>query len=102
MLETFSPTKSILALAKTDQEFPEFPAEFILPDVQRLLGILGLFKEPEIKFEEKFLVISEGNQRVRIVYAAPGLIVVPSEKEITFTPNVEFDIDENALRACTH
>jgi hypothetical protein len=98
MLETISPAQSILAFAKTDQEFP---AEIVLHDVQRLLGILGVFKEPEIKFDEKFLIISDGTQNVRIVYADPGLIVTVEDNHRNlhknFTPNAEFEIDENSL-----
>jgi hypothetical protein len=88
-------SSGILATAKTDQEFP---TDFALPDIQKLLGILSLLENPEIEFKETCLVVSDGTQNVRLVYAAPGLIVSPLEDEISFTSDiVEFEIDENTL-----
>lgn len=51
-----------------------FPRRFAIGNLNRLIGVMSLFKDPEIEFGEKSLVISDGNKKINYVYADESTI----------------------------
>tara|TARA_R110000868_G_scaffold609_1_gene4304 strand:- start:1127 stop:1819 length:693 start_codon:yes stop_codon:yes gene_type:complete len=64
-VSTISEAKNILSTASLDVNFP---SEFGIYDLNEFLGVLSLVDEPQIKFEEKFAVISDSTGRSKIKY----------------------------------
>lgn len=90
-LRTISPQKTIMAIAKIDDEIPS-PA--CIYDMSRFLSTCGLYEQPNIEFHEKFFMISEGNRKTKYVYADPSMVFAPPEKEIKIPSNdVEVEVE---------
>ena len=79
VLRTVSPTKSILAQAKVDVEFPK---KFCINDISRFLSSLGLYDNPEIEVEEKQVRIKSDRSELNYVCAAENLVILPPAKNI--------------------
>lgn len=98
VLETMSAEKSIIARIETDQEFPR---EFAVADINKLLGAVGLFTDPDLEFEERKVRISDGKRHVDLVYTdhtAATFVKVPA-KPLNFPdPEVSFDLTEEDLK----
>lgn len=90
-------SKQILAIANVPDEFP---MEFAIYDLGKFLSVIRTFDNPDLDFQEKYVVISEGKTKVRYIYA--GLSAVPQAPE-SFPPipepSIEFEIDEKILQA---
>lgn len=84
ILSTMTGTRTIFAKAKLDQEFTK---EFAIYDLARFLGVLSLFKDPDIALEKSWVRISSDKQRARYTFAAPETIV--SAPEILPSPTLE-------------
>ena len=79
---TIAAQKTILARTTLKETFPK---EFAVFDLSRFIGVLSLFTEPELEFEDSKVIIQQGRQKVEYTYAEPELIVAPPAK----TPKVE-------------
>lgn len=89
-IRTCSVPGSVYAVADVEEEFPR---EFAIFSLSKLLKVLELFKDPEIEFEEDRLHIHEGTTRVNFAYCMPDLIVHPPKKEIKTPPDtVNFEL----------
>lgn len=96
ILSTISPSRSILAKATVEESFPQ---QFAIYELPRFLGVLSLFKEPDIEFGEKQLRIVSGRQSVNYIYADPSTIISPPNKQIVFPgAEVEFTITQQDLQ----
>jgi len=95
VLKTITPLKTILAQATVTENFEQ---EFAIYELPRFLGTISLFSDPEFTFQEKYVTISSGKQRVNYTYADASMIMTPPSKEISF-PNteVEFTITADQL-----
>lgn len=95
-LRTITPTKTILAKATLDQEFP---SSFAIYDLSKFLSVLSLFDDPELQIGEKSVVIKSGGKKVNYVFADPNTIVAPKDdKEIKFpAADVSFELTTEAL-----
>jgi hypothetical protein len=94
-LSTMSMQKSIFAKATIKEEVER---TFGIYELNKFLGVLSMFREPELRFFDKFLEVFSGKQRVRYTYADPTLIVTPPEKELVFPdPEVQFDLTSEDL-----
>jgi len=77
-LSTISAQKNILVNA----EIPEtFPSNFAIYDLNKLLGVMNLFPDPEMEIGDKTMKIGG---KVDYMFADPTMIVSPPEKELTF------------------
>jgi hypothetical protein len=95
-LTTISPQKSIFAKATVEESFPR---QFAIYELSKFLGVLSLFKEPDLDFGDKQLTIVAGRQSVSYTYADPDMIVSPPSKDITFpSADIEFDISQEELQ----
>lgn len=78
-LRTISINKAIFADATVAEEFPR---EFGVYDLSKLLGVLSLHDNPEIDFQDQNLVLSGvgGRARTRLRYTDTKLILSPSKE----------------------
>lgn len=82
-LKTISPLKTIFVEATVGENFPK---EFALYDLNKLLAKVSLYKDAELAFDDDKLNISTENKKKSdyIKYCSPKIIVTPPEKSITF------------------
>jgi hypothetical protein len=96
VVSTISEMKTIFAKATVQETFPE---QFAIYELSKFLGVLSLFNDPEIEFNEKNMKISSGKQSLLYTYADASMIVTPPEKEITFpSPEIEFNVTQEELQ----
>ena len=95
ILRTVSVQKNILAQAELEDSFPQ---DFAIYELNRFLGAVSLFDDPELKFNGKSANIGSGKNSVDYVYCDPSMIVTPPENNITFPePEVKFTLTQDAL-----
>ena len=93
-LKTISPMKNIFGTAKVSENFD---TEFSIYDLSEFLATLALFKTPTNDFGASNVVVSEGQNKAKYVYADPSMIITP-EKEITMpNPEIVFELDKDTL-----
>jgi hypothetical protein len=96
-LTTVAPSKTIFAKANVEETFPK---KFAIYEMSKFLGIVSLFKDPELEFGEHQVKIASGRQSVNFTYADPSMIVVPpADKDINFpAADIEFTISQEELQ----
>lgn len=94
---TIHAQKTMLARATVNEQFPQ---DFAIFDLSRFLGVISLFDDPELEFEEKKMIIKQGRQKVDYTFADPDLIVVPPQKApVVADPEVQFELTGDNLNA---
>jgi len=88
-LNTLSSTKNILAEAKVNETFPK---QFAIWDLNKFLGTVSLFKDPEFAFEDTYITVRSGKSSVRYYYCDPRLVTSTSKKISMPKPVVKFDL----------
>jgi len=88
-LNTLSSTKNILAEAKVDETFEKL---FAIWDLNKFLGTVSLFKEPEFVFDENFITVKSGKSSVRYYYCDPRLVTSTNKKISMPSSVVKFDL----------
>lgn len=78
-LKTINATKSVMGIAEIEDVIPSQAGVY---DLNRLLSVLGLYKEANIEFGENAFVISEGKKRTNYVYTSPNMILTPPDKTL--------------------
>lgn len=97
VISTISPQKTVMATAQLDDTIP---AAACVYDMSRFLSIYGLYSLPDIEFQEKNFIISEGKRKTKYVYADSSMIISPPAKEIKLPSNdVEVDIEWSDLQS---
>jgi hypothetical protein len=101
ILQTISPQKSIMAKAEIEDTLP---AHGCFYELNRFLGVLSLFDQPQLDFNEKYVTVRDAKRSVNYTFADPQMIVTPPAKEVQL-PEVDVEVDikwadiSNALRA---
>jgi hypothetical protein len=88
-LNTLSSTKNILAEAKVNETFPK---QFAIWDLNKFLGTVSLFKDPEFVFEDTYITVQGSKSSVRYYYCDPRLVTSTSKKISMPKPVVQFDL----------
>lgn len=102
-ISTISPQKTVIGTATIDESFPVQGAIY---DLNRFLGVLTLFEEPELSFTEQRVTISEGSRAISYTFAEPTMVIAPPEKKIDF-PEPELAVEvtwaemQSVLRAAS-
>jgi hypothetical protein len=97
VLKTISPAKNIMAKAVVSENFPK---EVAIYDLNRLLGVVSLFKSHDLDFTEHHIAIADGKNSVKYVYADPSIIVAAPAKEINLpSTEVNFTITEDQMQS---
>jgi hypothetical protein len=97
VLRTISPLKTIFVEATVNENFPK---EFALYDLNKLLAKVSLYKEAHLSFDDDKVNISTENKKKSdfIKYCSPKIIIVPPEKAITLgDPDCTFSISQEDL-----
>ena len=95
VLRTVSVQKNILAQAELEDEFPK---DFAIYELNRFLGAVSLFDDPELEFNAKSVNIGTTKHSADYVYCDPSMIVTPPENNITFPdPEVKFTLTQESL-----
>ena len=77
-ISTISAQKNILVSA----EVPEsFPSDFAIYDLNKLLGVMSLFQDPDLEIGDKTMKVGG---KVDYMFADPSMINSPPEKELCF------------------
>ena len=96
-LKTISPLKTIFVEATVEENFPK---EFALYDLNKILAKISLYKDAELGFDDDKINISTENKKKSdyIKYCSPKIIVTPPEKSITFgDPDCSFSLSQEDL-----
>lgn len=95
-ISTVSPSKTILAKAKIDQELE---SQFAIYDLSRFLGTLSLFTDPDLVIKSKSMEIRQDNRKLNYTFTEPSLIVSPPDKNIELdNPEIKFSISATELQ----
>jgi hypothetical protein len=78
-LKTITPEKTLVAKATISESLP---SEACVYDLSRFLSILGLYKDPDVEFHDKYFTIAEGKQRTKYAFADISMIHAAPEKDI--------------------
>lgn len=79
VISTISANKSVVARATIDQSFE---SRFAIADLKKFLGVISLFKEPEIEIKESSMNIGENGRSVEYRFASEKVVLAPPDKEI--------------------
>lgn len=75
-LSTISAAKSVYASATVAEDFD---TQFGIYDLNEFLGVLSIFNDPELTFNEKFVLVSEGRNSVKFYSADEAVLVTPTK-----------------------
>jgi len=99
VIRTVDPEKNILGVAYVQEAFPK---EFAIYELNKLLGVITLFDEPDLEFFDEDLTIKSGRRKVKYAYAEPDAIVSAPNKDIEIEDKdvyEEFDITAKDFHA---
>lgn len=91
VLNTLSASKNILAEARVNEVFKQ---PFAIWDLNKFLGTVSLFKEPEFVFEENYVTIQGTDSSVRYYYCDPRLVNTTSKKITMPKSVVSFELKQ--------
>lgn len=80
-LKTISPLKTIFVEATVSENFPK---EFSLYDLNKLLAKVSLYKDADLSFDDDRVSINANKKSDYIKYCSSKVIVTPPEKTISF------------------
>ena len=98
-LKTVSPLNTILASVKIADMFPK---TFPIYELNRFLGTLSLFDNPELEFTENSVQISDGKKYAEYRYCGSStMFQTPPDKEISFPePEISFVLEQDDFKQC--
>lgn len=93
-ISTISAQKNIMASTTVTETFDK---EFGIYDLSEFLGALSLFNDPELTFEEKYVLVKEGSNSIKYFAADPSVLVV-ANKQIEFPKSdIDFTLTQDDL-----
>lgn len=94
-IATISPSKTVMARATVDTEFP---SSFAIYDLAQFLGAVSMFEDPELNPTKDAMEIVRGTEKLRYKFSEPSLIYAAPEKEVRLpTHDVEFELKNEIL-----
>lgn len=95
---TMSTNKNMLAKASVAESFP---MQFAIYDMQQFLGVISIFDDPDFTFNDNSIVVSSNNMSVEYIFAAPEMVVAPTEAMIqkiaVGDPEISFRLPASTL-----
>jgi len=85
VLKTMSPTKTIMAKATVPTNFDK---KFAIYNLDRFISTISLFNNPDFKFEDNHVKITDENRETKLLYSDENTITKLPEKEIKL-PSVD-------------
>ena len=97
ILRTVSPLNTILASVEISEDLPK---TFPIYELNRFLGTLSLFNDPELDFTDNGVTISDSNHEATYRYCgSSSMFQTPPEKDIAFPdPEVEFQLTQDVFK----
>ena len=77
LLKTISPGKNIYVTAKVTEDFD---VEVPIWDLNKFLGIVSMFNNPDLEFYDTHVIITNGRSSVTYYYSEPSLLTVPTKE----------------------
>jgi len=97
VISTISPSSTIMAKATVPDEFPGAHGIY---QVNRFIGALSMFENPEIEFGSNSATISSGKESMDYPFCEVSTIKVAPEKEIKLpSVDVEFTLTNKAFQS---
>ena len=94
VLKTVSAGKNIYVEAKVTEDFD---IDVPIWDLNKFLGIVSMFNNPDLEFHDTYVVITNGRSSVTYYYSEPSLLTVPTREIKMPTTVTRFDLDEKDL-----
>jgi hypothetical protein len=95
-ITTMSPTKNIMAEVEVEESFD---TEFGVWDLNKLLGVVSLFQDPEFIFDDKYMTITGASgSKVKYFYSDPKLLSYPTKSIKKVDSAIEFDLTSDDFR----
>lgn len=94
IISTISVSGSIFASAKVEEKFP---VKFGIYELAKFLGVIGLDKSSDIELLDDYMIISQGDTKIKYVYCEPSLIARPPPGDINMKKDVVFSITSEVL-----
>ena len=96
-LKTVSPLNTILTSVEIEEEFPR---KFPIYEVNRFLGTLSLFNDPELNVDESGVSIADDKHSAIYRYCgSSSMFQTPPEKEISFPePEIVFQLSHEQFK----
>src|SRR6056300_1157634 len=88
VLKTVTPEKTLIASATIPDSIP---SQACVYDLSRFLSILGLYKDPDVEFHDKYFMIKDGKRKTKYVYADVSMIHAAPEKDIQL-PSADVEV----------
>ena len=97
ILRTVSPLNTILASVEISEDLPK---TFPIYELNRFLGTLSLFNDPELDFTDNGVTISDSQHEATYRYCgSSSMFQTPPEKDISFPdPEVEFQLTQDVFK----
>jgi gp45 sliding clamp len=97
VLTTITPLKTIVARASTPTSFER---RFTVYDLDKFLGVVSLFNDPDFLLEERYMVISDAHRSVQYTYADENVIKTKPPVNPIAMPSVDakFNVTSDNLR----
>jgi hypothetical protein len=94
VLKTVSAGRNIYVEAKVAEDFD---VEVPIWDLNKFLGVISMFANPDLEFHDNHVVISNGRSSVTYYYSEPSLLTVPTKELKMPKSSTKFDLDEKDL-----
>ena len=94
VLKTVSAGKNIYVEAKITEDF-----DVAVPiwDLNKFLGVISMFNNPDLEFHDTYVVISNGRSSVTYYYSETSLLTIPNREIKLPKVTVNFELDEKDL-----
>jgi hypothetical protein len=97
VLKTITPERTLIATAKI---LDTIPSEACIYDLSRFLSILSLYNDPDVDFQDKYFIISEGKRRTKYFFADVSMIHAAPEKDVQLpSKDVEVNVSNDDLQS---
>lgn len=95
VIRSMAAQKTVMAKAEVTESFDR---DFGIYDLNRFLGVLSMFKTPELVFEDSNILIRDGKNSLRYVYADATVITAAPDKDVKLpSVDVQFKLDANSF-----
>lgn len=94
VLETISPSKTILAKATLKDTFPE---DFCIFDLNQFLSVYSLYKDADLNFDDVNIIITAGKSKIKYRKTAKEMIVTNDKKLSLPSVEASFRISEDVF-----
>ena len=93
-VSTISGQKNVVSDTTVTENFPK---DFGIYDLNEFLGALSLFEDPDLDFQDKYVVIKEGGSSIKFFAADPSVLTVPKNKINFPDADIEFTLTATML-----